>query len=41
MAAGLPVVAVKASRIEDMIKSGQDGILTDNQKRISRRTPSS
>lgn len=30
MAAGLPVVAVKASGIEDMIKSGQDGILTDN-----------
>lgn len=32
MAAGLPVVAVKASGIEDMIKSGQDGILTDNQE---------
>lgn len=30
MAAGLPVVAVKASGIEDMIKSGQDGILTDD-----------
>jgi len=30
MAAGLPVVAVKASGIEDMIKNGQDGILTDN-----------
>ncbi|MFA7169500.1 MAG: glycosyltransferase family 4 protein [Candidatus Paceibacterota bacterium] len=32
MAAGLPVVAVKASGIEDMIKSGQDGILTDNKE---------
>jgi glycosyltransferase involved in cell wall biosynthesis len=30
MAAGLPVVAVKASGIEDMVKSGSDGILTDN-----------
>lgn len=30
MAAGLPVVAIKASGIEDMVKSGQDGILTDN-----------
>ncbi len=30
MAAGLPVVAVKASGIEDMIRSGQDGILTDH-----------
>lgn len=32
MAAGLPVVAVKASGIEDMVRSGQDGILTDNQE---------
>jgi 1,2-diacylglycerol 3-alpha-glucosyltransferase len=30
MASGLPVVAIKASGIEDMVKSGQDGILTDN-----------
>jgi 1,2-diacylglycerol 3-alpha-glucosyltransferase len=30
MAAGLPVVAIKASGIEDMVKSGSDGILTDN-----------
>ncbi len=30
MAAGLPVVAVRASGIEDMVKNGQDGILTDN-----------
>lgn len=32
MAAGLPVVAVKASGIEDMVKSGSDGILTDNKE---------
>jgi glycosyltransferase involved in cell wall biosynthesis len=30
MAAGLPVVAIKACGIEDMVKSGNDGILTDN-----------
>jgi len=30
MAAGLPVVAIKANGIEDMVKNGDDGILTDN-----------
>lgn len=32
MAAGLPVVAIKANGIEDMVKSGSDGILTDNKE---------
>jgi glycosyltransferase involved in cell wall biosynthesis len=32
MAAGLPVVAIKASGIEDMVKNGNDGILTDNDE---------
>ncbi|MFA6096926.1 MAG: glycosyltransferase [Candidatus Paceibacterota bacterium] len=30
MSAGIPAVAVRASGIEDMIISGEDGILTDN-----------
>ena len=30
MAAGLPVVAIKASGIEDMVDDGEDGILTAN-----------
>lgn len=30
MASGLPVVAVRASGIEDMVESEEDGILTDN-----------
>ena len=30
MAAGLPVVAIKASGIEDMVDDGEDGILTDS-----------
>lgn len=32
MAAGLPVVAIKADGIEDMVKNGNDGILTDNKE---------
>lgn len=32
MAAGLPVVAIKASGVEDMVKNGNDGILTDNNE---------
>jgi len=30
MATGLPVVAIKASGIEDTVKNGKDGFLTDN-----------
>lgn len=30
MASGLPVTAIKASGIEDMVQSGEDGILTGN-----------
>lgn len=30
MASGLPVIAIKASGIEDMVQSGEDGILTGN-----------
>jgi len=30
MASGLPVVAIKASGIEDMVDNGKDGILTNN-----------
>lgn len=30
MATGLPVVAIRASGIEDMVDDGKDGILTDN-----------
>jgi glycosyltransferase involved in cell wall biosynthesis len=30
MASGLPVIAIKASGIEDIVKSGEDGILTGN-----------
>lgn len=32
MAAGLPVVAIKSSGIEDMVKNGNDGILTYNNE---------
>lgn len=32
MAAGLPVVAVRASGVQDMVDDGVDGILTDNDR---------
>ncbi|MEA1936714.1 MAG: glycosyltransferase [Patescibacteria group bacterium] len=32
MAAGLPVVAIKASGIENMVENGRDGILTGNSR---------